>query len=428
MRLLLSLVLFLSLSYDSLAAPTALPPQQRSRSFRVERVKRSDYIPNGPNALAKAYRKFGLAPTTFIDVDLNDFEAYNTAKSAVSTTTGSSEDDQTGEVAAKSINSDVEFISTVTIGGQGIPMDFDTGSADMWVLNSNMNSSYTSGHTVYDPSKSTTYKAVTNSSFEISYGDNSWAKGTVCRDTVSIGGATITNQAIGLPSTVSASFVSDTNSNGLLGLGFSSMNTFKPGPQKTFFDNIAPNLEEPVFTSLLRSDGVGEYEFGKIDSSKYTGSLVNVSVDSSNGYWQFESAFFGVGGGSLQTLTGSVTTAIADTGTSLMLVPTQMLEAYYGSVTNAQHSSSVGGYVFPCNQDLPNLTIALGDKYQATIPGSFINFDEIGTNTTTGEKVCYGGVQSSSGSSMMIFGDVFLKALFVVFDQRGPSIAFASPA
>lgn len=29
---------------------------------------------------------------------------------------------------------------------------------------------------------------------------------------------------------------------------------------------------------------------------------------------------------------------------------------------------------------------------------------------------------------MMIFGDVFLKALFVVFDQRGPSIAFASPA
>lgn len=233
---------------------------------------------------------------------------------------------------------------------------------------------------------STTYKAVADSSFEISYGDNSWAKGTVCRDTVSIGGATITNQAIGLPSTVSASFVSDTNSNGLLGLGFSSMNTFNPGPQKTFFDNIASDLEEPVFTSLLRSDGVGEYEFGKIDSSKYTGSLANVSVDSSNGYWQFDSALFAVGDGFLQTLTGSATTAIADTGTSLMLVPTQMLEAYYGSVTNAQLSSSVGGYVFPCNADLPNLTVALGDKYQATIPGSLINFEEIGTNTTTGEK------------------------------------------
>ncbi|KAJ5141896.1 aspergillopepsin A-like aspartic endopeptidase [Penicillium atrosanguineum] len=419
MRLLLSLVLFIFLSYDSLAAPTALRPQRRTRSFRVERAKRSEYIPNGPNALAKAYRKFGLAPTTFIDVDLNDFEAYKVAKSAVSTSTDSSDDDQTGEVAAKSVNSDVEFISTVTIGGQDIPMDFDTGSADMWVLNSNMDSSYTTGHTVYNPSSSTTYKAVTDSSFEISYGDNSWAKGTVCRDTVSIGGASITNQAIGLPSTVSTSFVSDTNSNGLLGLGFSSMNTFKPGPQKTFFDNIASDLEEPVFTSLLRSDGVGEYEFGKIDSSKHTGSLVNVSVDSSNGYWQFDSAFFAVGDGSLQTLTGSVKTAIADTGTSLMLVPTQMLEAYYGSRWWLR---------LPCKEDLPNLTVALGDKYQATIPGSLINFEEIGTNTTTGEKVCYGGVQSSSGSSMMIFGDVFLKALFVVFDQRGPSLAFASPA
>lgn len=41
--------------------------------------------------------------------------------------------------------------------------------------------------------------------------------------------------------------------------------------------------------------------------------------------------------------------------------------------------------------------------------------------------VCYGGVQSNSGSSLQIFGDVFLKALFVVFDQRGPSLGFASP-
>lgn len=249
-----------------------------------------------------------------------------------------------------------------------------------------MDSSYTQGHTVYDPSSSTTYKAVADSFFEISYGDNSWAKGTVFRDTVSIGGATVTGQAIGLPSTVSTTFVSDTNSNGLVGMGFSSMNTFKPSPQKTFFDNIASELEEPVFTSLLRSDGVGEYEFGKVDSSKYTGSLVNVSVDSSNGYWQFDSPLFAVGSGSLQTLTGSVTTAIADTGTSLMLVPSQMLEAYYGNVPNAQLSSSVGGYVYPCKEDLPNLIVALGDKYQATIPGKMLEFEEIGTNTTTGEK------------------------------------------
>lgn len=132
MRLILSLVLFLSLSYDSLAAPTALRPR-RSRSFRAERVKRSDYVAHGPSALNKAYRKFGIAPTSFSGVDLDDFEPYEIAKSAVSSTLDASDDDQTGEVAAKSVQSDVEFISIVTIGGQNISMDFDTGSADMYV-------------------------------------------------------------------------------------------------------------------------------------------------------------------------------------------------------------------------------------------------------------------------------------------------------
>jgi aspergillopepsin I len=248
-----------------------------------------------------------------------------------------------------------------------------------------MDSSYTAGHTIYHPDKSSTYKAVENSSFKVSYGDESWATGTVCKDTVSIGGATVKNQAFGLPKTVSSSFISDTYSNGLLGLGFSSMNTFQPGPQKTFFDNIAPTLEEPVLTALLRSDGVGEYEFGTIDHSKYSGTLVNVSVDSSSGYWQFDMGFFAVGNGPLQAVTDTPT-AIADTGTSLMLVSDQVLEAYYGAIKHAQIFPSVGGYVFPCEAELPKLTVALGDKYQAAIPGSMMKFAEIGKNKTTGEK------------------------------------------
>lgn len=36
-----------------------------------------------------------------------------------------------------------------------------------------------------------------------------------------------------------------------------------------------------------------------------------------------------------------------------------------------------------------------------------------------------GGVQSNQGSSMQIFGDVFLKSFYVVFDQRGPSLGIA---
>lgn len=42
--------------------------------------------------------------------------------------------------------------------------------------------------------------------------------------------------------------------------------------------------------------------------------------------------------------------------------------------------------------------------------------------------VCFGGVQSNQGMPIQVFGDVFLKALFVVFDRRGPSLGLAAPS
>lgn len=48
---------------------------------------------------------------------------------------GSGQDeDQTGDVTATSVQGDAQFVSQVTIGGQPIVMNFDTGSADLYVL------------------------------------------------------------------------------------------------------------------------------------------------------------------------------------------------------------------------------------------------------------------------------------------------------
>lgn len=135
MHLIISLVLFLSLSYDALAAPAVAlhHPQQKSKSFRVERVRRSDYVAHGPTALRKAYRKFGIVPIDFGGIDLDDFEPFDvkhTSKSA-SYSQNSGESEQTGSVSATSVQGDVEFVSPVQIGGQTVVMDFDTGSSDM---------------------------------------------------------------------------------------------------------------------------------------------------------------------------------------------------------------------------------------------------------------------------------------------------------
>jgi hypothetical protein len=61
-----------------------------------------------------------------------------------------------------------------------------------WVFNTQLPSSSQSGHTIYDPTKSTTAAAIKGSTFNISYGDGSFALGSVVTDTVDIGGATVT--------------------------------------------------------------------------------------------------------------------------------------------------------------------------------------------------------------------------------------------
>jgi len=61
--------------------------------------------------------------------------------------------------------------------------------------------------------------------FSVSYGDGSGAAGTVGTDTVDIGGATVTSQAVELATAVSQSFVADASTDGLVGLAFSTLNT-----------------------------------------------------------------------------------------------------------------------------------------------------------------------------------------------------------
>lgn len=63
----------------------------------------------------------------------------------------------------------------------------------------------------------------------------------------------------------------------------------------TFISNAAPSLESPVFTADLNHDAPGTYDFGVIDSSKFTGSITYTPVNTRNGFWEFTATGFGVG-------------------------------------------------------------------------------------------------------------------------------------
>lgn len=155
-------------------------------------------------------------------------------------------------------------------------------------------------------------------------------------------------------------------------------------------------------------------------------------------------------------------TTIADTGTTLLLLPDRVVSDYYSTIPRAFYSSEWAGYLFPCayTSSLPDWSFFLGSAasetnnnnttntatttdskaepkpdigpeeveegqekgffyYKGTVPGRYMNYGEV--NATW----CYGGMQSSEDIGFSIFGDVLLKAQLVVFDLGGMRVGFA---
>lgn len=156
----------------------------------------------------------------------------------------------------------------------------------------------------------------------------------------------------------------------------------------------------------------GTYDFGFIDKAKYTGNITYVPVDTDPGYWTFSSSGYAVGSGNFSA---SSISGIADTGTSLIYLPTAIVTAYYRGVQGATNSRNYGGYVFPCSATLPSFTFGVGEA-RFTIPPAYMSYAAV----TPGSSTCFGGLQSSNGVGINIWGDVALKVAFVVFNGGTP--------
>lgn len=123
-----------------------------------------------------------------------------------------------------------------------------------------MPSSEQSGHAIYNPA--TSGKKLNGYTWNITYGDQSGASGTVYADKVVVGAVTATSQAVEAATSVSSEFTQDADNDGLLGLAFSSINTVEPQQQTTFFDTVKSSLAKPLFTADLKKGQAGSYDFG----------------------------------------------------------------------------------------------------------------------------------------------------------------------
>ena len=124
MLLLQSLALILLVSHDAVAAPASSSFQTGNRkSFKVPRVRRNGYIPHGPTALRKIYQRYGLVDH---EMTLNSDDLLDMDIPVMKRT-----ESEFGSVSAVKSQDGSEFVAPVSIGGQIISLDFDTGSSDM---------------------------------------------------------------------------------------------------------------------------------------------------------------------------------------------------------------------------------------------------------------------------------------------------------
>lgn len=145
-------------------------PEKRSHSFKVDQVTSAKKtLRSGPIQVQKTLNKFGVTVP----------ESINAAAAAAA---------QQGSVSATPEQYDSEYLCPVTVGSTTLNLDFDTGSADLWVYSSELPASERAGHSYYTVSSS---KVLSGDRWSIQYADGSGAAGNVYADTVVIGMALI---------------------------------------------------------------------------------------------------------------------------------------------------------------------------------------------------------------------------------------------
>lgn len=274
----------------------------------------------------------------------------------------------------------------------------------------------------------------------------------------------MTQQAIEMATSVTQNFVDDTGVGGVMGLGFSNINNGKSDPsfhsshpsasqpihifpltttytpftttqqhtdtltvypvqQLTVFDNLISTLASPVFSVDMREDNSSFFSFGSVPTTSYTDSLTALPNFPGNGYWEFLSPFYAINGTLAYNL--GCSPAIADTGTSLLIVDQAVADAFYAQIylpgpdpgstdgaLQAGYDDDQGAYIFPCQADIPTFGVSVGDR-MVTVPKEYINYANLDSDGTW----CYGGVQDNGGFGLQIFGDVFFRSTFVVFEN-----------
>jgi len=221
-----------------------------------------------------------------------------------------------------------QYFGSIEIGtpGQEFTVVFDTGSSNLWVPSSECSFFDLACwvHHTYDHSKSSTYVA-NGQNFSIEYGSGSLT-GFLSQDVVTIGGLEVQNQlfaeAVNQPGITFLVAQFD----GIMGMAWQRISV--DGVPPVFYNMISQKLvSQPLFAFWLNRAGGntgGEMTLGGMDPNHYTGDITYVPL-SNETYWEFHFDDIKLGALSFGGCPKTGCRGIADTGTSLLAGPSDLV-------------------------------------------------------------------------------------------------------
>ncbi|KAI1462908.1 aspartic peptidase domain-containing protein [Daldinia caldariorum] len=340
------------------------------------------------------------------------------------------------------------YYAQVTVGTppQTVDLVVDTGSSDVWILDSRADlcgskkkqNYYRYCLSTYDPSKSSTYSVVSRNDFSIRYVDGSGAEGDYIRDTFSIGGANIEHLQMGLAE-------NSTINSGLLGIGFAAnvaALTPYPNIMNLFQDQdlIAIQAYSLYLDDLYAETGT--ILFGGLDTQKFIGKLktVDIEPDRSGNYSSFtvtlSSLTTTADNGTVTNYTRSVVPVILDSGTTLTYVPYTVANRIYRAFGAVDDTSRTGLVYINC-EHLNNKNFTFDFQFGGKdgpiirVPIDEMILDNVKAYIELGldvpslpfDNVCSFGLQGSA--EYYLLGDTFLRSAYVVYDLTNKEIGLA---
>ncbi|XP_067090886.1 gastricsin-like [Osmerus mordax] len=318
---------------------------------------------------------------------------------------------------------DTTYYGAITIGTppQSFQVLFDTGSANLWVDSIYCNTQACNAHTKFNPQASSTYSAK-GQTFYLPYGAGS-LYGVFGYDTVNVGGIVINNQEIGLSTNEPGQNFVVAKFDGILGLSYP---TISAGGETPVMDNMMSKrlLQADIFAFYMTGGGQqgSELSFGGVDNTKYSGQIYWTPVTSQT-YWQIGVSGFGINGQETGWCSQGCQ-AIVDTGTSMLTAPSSLIGGIMQSI-GAQRNQ-YGQYVVDCSQasNLPTFSFTLSGVPFPLPPSAYIQQE----NQECVVAITPTYLPSQNGQPLWIFGDVFLRSYYSVYDRAYNRVGFATAA